>query len=75
MSIMYFIYTTDYRNVFQITHVDDADNRNELVDNRAGNWPQHVVQQMFELSDSCLYEKKRRPLMPAVIEKLELLIC
>ncbi|XP_054289165.1 interleukin-1 receptor-associated kinase 4-like isoform X1 [Macrosteles quadrilineatus] len=58
-----------------ITHVDDADNRNELVDNRAGNWPQHVVQQMFELSDLCLYEKKRRPLMPAVIEKLEPLIC
>uniref|UniRef100_A0A1B6MDT4 non-specific serine/threonine protein kinase n=1 Tax=Graphocephala atropunctata TaxID=36148 RepID=A0A1B6MDT4_9HEMI len=54
-----------------ITHVDDADDRKSLVDGRAGTWPADIVSGTFELVDLCLLEKRKRPSISTVMEKLD----
>ncbi|XP_046675588.1 proline-rich receptor-like protein kinase PERK9 [Homalodisca vitripennis] len=57
-----------------ITHVEDSDDREAMVDDKAGNWPPEVVTKMFELVDLCLLEKRKRPNILQVIEKLDSLL-
>lgn len=53
-----------------VSHVKDIDNIDSILDRRAGEWDHRVVEDLYQLALDCLEEKKRRPNIAIVIDKI-----
>lgn len=57
----------------QVTYIEEVvdDKIAFLLDEKAGKWPESLAQTIFELSQECLQEKRKRPIMENVLHRLE----
>uniref|UniRef100_A0A1B6DSQ3 non-specific serine/threonine protein kinase n=1 Tax=Clastoptera arizonana TaxID=38151 RepID=A0A1B6DSQ3_9HEMI len=55
-----------------VSHVLELDDINTIVDNKAGKWNENIVNNLYCLIKDCLHsEKKKRPNMNIVLERLK----
>lgn len=57
-----------------VSHVTDIDDINSILDRRAGEWDCRIVDELYQLALHCLEEKKKRPNIATVIDKLNPLL-
>lgn len=63
----------------KVTHVEDIceDGIKPLLDSKAGSWSlkeEHFGEELYKITVQCLEEKKKRPVMPDVVQQLSQLI-